>query len=168
MVEMNVEELLSKLETTITLAKKGFMSDLKMVDEAACLECIQRIRDILPSELSQARNITKNAQAIIADAEARANEIIKKAEADAQKLVSESAIIDQANKEAYETTQNAVNYANNLANQAYADVGAFMDNAEICARQVLDAIMQKKAQLFPQYNQQQNMDDNMQPPMGNQ
>ena len=59
MIEQSVEEYLNKLESQITLAKKSFMSDLKLVDEGACLECIAAIRNLLPSELSEARLIER-------------------------------------------------------------------------------------------------------------
>ena len=57
MVELNVEDWLQRLESQITLSKKGLFNGMKQVDEGACLECISQIRMLLPSEMSEARLI---------------------------------------------------------------------------------------------------------------
>jgi len=151
MIEQSVEEYLNKLESLITLAKKSFMSDAKLVDEGACLECIAAIRNLLPSELSEARLIRKDAQNIIAKANNSAQEIIERAKADAAKLVSEDKIVEQAQADANKIVQDASDYANNMVAQAYGDLSRLYEDAEAHAKEIVNVIMQSKAKVFPQY-----------------
>ena len=159
MIEQSVEEYLNKLESQITLAKKSFMSDLKLVDEGACLECIAAIRNLLPSELSEARLIRKDAQNIIANANKNAQDIIERANAEAQRLVSEDKIVEDAKAEADKILQQASDYANGMVGQAYNDLARLYDEAESHSREIVDVIVQAKAKVFPQYP---NPNDGMQ------
>ena len=159
MIEQSVEEYLNKLESLITLAKKSFMSDAKLVDEGACLECIAAIRNLLPSELSEARLIRKDAQNIIAKANNSAQEIIERAKAEAVSLVSQDKIVEQANAEANKIVQDASDYANNMVAQALSDLSRLYDDAEAHAKEIVEVIMQSKAKVFPQ--QYQNPQDGM-------
>ena len=152
MIEMNVDEWLNKLESNITLAKKGFMTDSKLVDESACLECIAQIRSLLPSELSQARIVTKNAQHIKLEAQEEAKRIIDEANRQAQQLVGENRIVEEAKRQADQILQDASNYANNLVGQAYQDVAKLMDDAEAHSREILQVVLDTKARIFPQYD----------------
>ena len=157
MIEQSVEEYLNKLESQITLAKKSFMSDYKLVDEGACLECIAAIRNLLPSELSEARLIRKDAQNIIATANKNAQDIVDKAIAESQRLVSENKIVEDAKAEADRILQQASDYANGMVGQAYSDLARLYDEAEAHSREIVDVIVQAKAKVFPQYpNQQQD------------
>ena len=154
MIEQSVEEYLNKLESQITLAKKSFMSDLKLVDEGACLECIAAIRNLLPSELSEARLIRKDAQNIIANANKQAQQIIDNATAQAQQLVSQDKIVEDAKAEADKILQQASDYANGMVGQAYNDLARLYDEAEAHSREIVDVIVQAKTKVFPQYPNQ--------------
>lgn len=155
MVELNVEDWLQRLESQITLSKKGLFNGMKQVDEGACLECISQIRMLLPSEMSEARLIKKDQQNIIANAQAQAAKIISDAQLEAQKLVDESAIVADAKAQADRILQDATNYANNMMGQAYGDMAKLFDDAELHAREILQVVVNTKAQVFPAYNQNQ-------------
>ena len=154
MIEQSVEEYLNKLEQIITLAKKSFIGDYKMVDEGACIECISDIRKLLPSELSEARLIRKDAQNIIASANKQAQQIVDNATAQAQQLVSENKIVEDAKAEADKILQQASDYANGMVGQAYNDLARLYDEAESHSREIVDVIVQAKAKVFPQYPNQ--------------
>ncbi len=162
MIEQSVEEYLNKLESQITLAKKSFMSDLKLVDEGACLECIAAIRNLLPSELSEARTITKSAHNIVETAKVNAQAIIDKANADAAEIVSQDKIVEEAQREAEKIIKDASDYANSMVGQAYNDLARLYDEAESHSKEIVDVIVKAKAAVFPQY---QNPQDPNQPQM---
>lgn len=153
MIEQGVEEYLNKLEQIITLAKKSVFGDYKMVDEGSCLECISNIRKLLPSELSDARLIKKNAQDIIDGANKNAQNIINKAQQDAAQLVSDSKIMEDAQREADKIINQASDYANQMVGQAYSDLARLYDDAEDHAKQIVEVIMSSKAKVFPQQQQ---------------
>ena len=157
MIEQSVEEYLNKLEQIITLAKKSFIGDYKMVDEGACIECISDIRKLLPSELSEARLIRKDAQNIVAKAQKDAQDIIAKAQAEAQRLVSENKIIEDAQNEAQKIVDQASEYANGMVGQAYSDLARLYDEAEVHAKEIVDIIIASKQKVFPQYPNQDQM-----------
>lgn len=158
MIESGVEELLIKLETKITQGKRAFMSELKQVDEGECLECISKIRDLLPTELSTARRISKDAQNITNSAKAQAQTIIQEAQLEAQRLVAEDKIVEEAKQEANNILQNAANYANSMIEQAYAQLAQLMDDAEQHSRQILQTVLETKASIFNQNMQPQDSD----------
>jgi len=151
MIEQSVEEYLNKLESLITLAKKPLIGDYKLVDEGACLECIAAIRNLLPSELSEARLIRKDAQNIIANANKSAQDIIEKSKIEAQRLVSEDKIMEDAKVEADKILKDSSDYANSMVGQAYNDLARLYDEAESHAREILGVIVDAKAKVFPQY-----------------
>ena len=155
MIEQSVEEYLNRLEQIITLAKKSLISDAKLVDEGDCLECIAAIRNLLPSELSEARLIRKNAQDIINKANKNAQDILDRANQEAARLVSENKIVDDAKAEADKILQNASEYANSMVGQAYNDLARLYEEAENHAKEIVDVIVQSKAKVFPQYPQDQ-------------
>lgn len=157
MIEQSVEEYLNKLEQIITLAKKSILGDYKMVDEGACIECISDIRKLLPSELSEARLIRKDAQNIITKAQKDAQDIIAKAQAEATRLVSESKIMEDAQREADKMLYQASQDANGMVGQAYNDLARLYDEAELHAKEILDTIVASKARVFPQYPNQDQM-----------
>ena len=159
MIELNVEEWLKKLESQITLSKKGIFNGMKQVDEGACLECISQIRALLPSELSEARLIKKDSQNIIAQAQAQANKIVQDAQLEAQRLVEENRIVEDAKAQANKIIQDATDYANSMVGQAYSDMAKLFNDAELHARDILQVVMDTKAQVFPGYDQNQQPSD---------
>lgn len=150
MMISNVEDLLTQLETTISQSKRAFMSESKLVNEGECLDYISKIRNILPNELSEARLIKKDANNILAKAEAQAAQIIQEAQAKAQALVDENQIIQEAQARSNEIYQNTYAYLNQITEQTYKNVTMFMDTAEGQLREILQALITSKAQLINQ------------------
>lgn len=97
---MSVNELLDTLFDELEASKKGFMSSKKLVDTDKCLDLIDDIRDNLPVELERANNIIKERRQILADGENEAQQYIDEAKRQAAQLVSETAIVKQAQEEA--------------------------------------------------------------------
>ena len=78
-----LEELSILLEDSKPVFGKG---NLRQVDIAAAFEIMDEIRDTFPSEFSQARQIVRERQSLLDDAEAEANRMIE----DARYLGTES------------------------------------------------------------------------------
>ena len=73
-----LEELSILLEDSKPVFGKG---NMRQVDIAAAFEIMDEIRDTFPSEFAQARQIVRERQSLLDDAEAEANRMIEDARA---------------------------------------------------------------------------------------
>ena len=85
-----LEELSILLEDTKPVFGKG---NLRQVDVAAAFEIMDEIREVFPSEFAQARQIARERQALLDDAEAEANRLLEDARMQAMTITSEQEIV---------------------------------------------------------------------------
>ena len=84
MDETGVLGLLEELSILLEDSKQVFgKSNLRQVDVAAAFEIMDEIRETFPSEFSQARQIVRERQSLMDDAEAEANRMIEDARSQA-------------------------------------------------------------------------------------
>ena len=94
MDETGVMGLIDELSILLEDAKPVFgKSNLKQVDAAAAFEIIDEIRDLFPSEFAQSRQIVRERQSLLDDAEAEANRMIEDARSQAMTIASEQEIV---------------------------------------------------------------------------
>lgn len=144
----NVEKLLSLLEEEIRNAKRPMLApNFKQVDENRCLDRISEIRYALPSEMAQARAVVQDKENIIAEARARADEIIRQAENQANKILDSNTIIIQAQREAQGIIASASNNANDLYMNARNSSYSLLDEIENNLRNAIKEISIGKQKL---------------------
>jgi len=98
---MNVEGMLDLIEETLEEGASVPLSGGKrLVDVEKIRDYLDEVRLNLPGELRQARNIVGDRSQILADANAQAEAIIKKAEERSRVLVSEEEVVKAAQKRA--------------------------------------------------------------------
>ncbi len=109
MDETGVLDRLEELQIILEEAKPGFMGkgNLRQVNTDEALDILDEIRDIFPSEFAQARQIVREREALIDDAERQASRIIEDARAQAMTVASEQEIVRLATNEADEIMQEA-------------------------------------------------------------
>jgi DNA anti-recombination protein RmuC len=89
--------LLDRLEEVLNSGSRvPFMGSRTLIDEQECLDILDQIRVALPEEIKQARRVTAERDSILAEAEARAQQIIREAEERAAEKVQEHALVRQA------------------------------------------------------------------------
>ncbi|MBQ9953997.1 MAG: ATPase [Eggerthellaceae bacterium] len=94
MDDTGVLGLLEELSILLEDSKPVFgKNNLRQVEIATALEIIDEIRDIFPSEFAQARQIVRERQALLDDAEAEANRMIDDARSQAMTIASEMEIV---------------------------------------------------------------------------
>ena len=94
MDETGVLGLLEELSILLEDSKPVFgKSNMRQVDIAAAFEIIDEIRDTFPAEFSQARQIVRERQSLLDDAEAEANRMIEDARSQAMTIASEQEIV---------------------------------------------------------------------------
>lgn len=93
---MTITELLDVLEEELEGARKGFLSERRLVDTDKCLDTLDEIRENLPLELERAANIMKERRQILIDAENEAQQCVDAAQKRAEEMVSQTEIIRMA------------------------------------------------------------------------
>lgn len=148
MMNDNVEKLLSLLEEEIRNAKRPMLApNFKQVDENRCLDRISEIRYALPSEMAQARAVVQDKENIIAEARARADEIIRQAENQANKILDSNTLFIQAQREAQDIIASASNNANDLYMNAKNSSYSLLDEIENNLRNAIKEISIGKQKL---------------------
>lgn len=88
--------LLDRLEEVLNSGSRLPFSSRTVIDEQECLDILDQIRVALPEEIKQARRVNAERDGIIAEAQARAQQIIREAEERAAEKVQEHALVRQA------------------------------------------------------------------------
>ncbi|MBQ2825421.1 MAG: ATPase [Clostridia bacterium] len=105
---MRVEELLDELQAMMDEAKPMPLTGGKaLIETEKVLDIIDEIKDTLPSEVRQAKNIVSDRTQIIAEAKKEAEEIIRAAEERKKQLVNQNEIVKEAHAQANEILNDA-------------------------------------------------------------
>jgi hypothetical protein len=99
--------LLDRLEEVLNSGSRLPFSSRTVIDEQECLDILDQIRVALPEEIKQARRVNAERDGIIAEAQARAQQIIREAEERAAEKVEEHALVRQAQARAQQVEADA-------------------------------------------------------------
>ncbi len=139
MDETGVLGLLEELSILLEDSKPVFgKSNMRQVDISAAFEIMDEIRDLFPTEFSQARQIVRERQMLLEDAEDEANRLIEDARSQAMTIASEQEIvrISQQQAEAImadarelerETRAGAEDYADEVFGHVEQSLGSVLD-----------------------------------------
>lgn len=174
-----IEQIIEEIEVFIDGCKyTPFSSSTILVNKEELEELIAELRTKTPEEIKRYQKIIKNKEAILADAQTKADQIIAQAHIQTNELVSEHQIMQQAyaqanevvmiaTKQAQEILDNATNEANSIrmSAMAYTDdkLGgledllinsidtskARYDNLINSLQGFLDVVSANRAELFP-------------------
>lgn len=112
---MNIDDLLDLMDETLEEAfNMPFTGGKRVVNVEKVRDIIDDIRLNLPAEIRQAKAIVQDRGEIISTAKAEADSIIKQAESRARVLVSEEAVVKEAQQRAVEITQTAQQQARDM------------------------------------------------------
>lgn len=92
--------LLDRLEEALVTGSRVPLMARTLVDEQECLDIIDQLRVSLPRELREARRILEERDEILAQAHNETERVIRAAEARANRLVEEHALVRTANARA--------------------------------------------------------------------
>jgi len=144
MDETGVLGLLEELSILLEDAKPVFgKNNVRQVDIAAAFEIMDEIRDTFPAEFSQARQIVRERQSLLDDAEAEANRMIEDARGQAMTIASEQEIVrisqqqaDQIMADAREqeriTRAGAEDYADEVFGHVEQSLDTLLTNVRRC------------------------------------
>jgi len=105
---MAVDKYLDRIDDVLEEAwNLPFTGGKRMIDIEKIRNLMDEIRLNLPQEIKDAKNIVADREDIIKDANAEAEEIIKKAENHTRKMISEQEIVKSAREKANEMLSDA-------------------------------------------------------------
>ena len=146
MDDTGVLGLLEELSILLEDAKPvgfGRNNNLRQVDIQAAFEIMDEIRDTFPSEFAQARQIVRERQGLLDDADAEANRMVEDARSQAMTIASEQEIVrisqqqaDQILADARElerqTRAGAEDYADEVFNHVEQSLDTLLSNVRRC------------------------------------
>ncbi|HPD03130.1 MAG TPA: hypothetical protein P5161_03525 [Eubacteriales bacterium] len=126
-----IDELLNELEAELFRAKKAAFSAGEVVlNKREILSLIDRLRAALPDALREAALIVADRDNIKQDAIDFANETIANAEAKAAELVKKESILEQAERQADAMIKEAADYCLSKENEARYKIDCLLREAE--------------------------------------
>ena len=136
MDETGVLDLLEELSILLEDAKPVFgKNNLRQVDVSAAFEIIDEIRDTFPSEFAQSRQIVRERQSLLVDAEAEANRMIEDARSQAMTIASEQqadTILADARELERQTRAGAEDYADEVFGHVEQSLDTLLGNVRRC------------------------------------
>ena len=133
-----IEQIIDEIEDYIESCKYQPLSNTKIVVNKDELEdLLSELRRKTPDEIKRYQKIISNKEAILADAQAKADAIIAQAEVQTTELVSEHQIMQQAYAQANEVVVIATNQAQEILDNATNDA----NNIRMGAIQYTDGVL---------------------------
>jgi vacuolar-type H+-ATPase subunit H len=111
--------LLERLEEVLNSGSRLPFTSRALVDDEECFAIIDQIRLNLPTEIRQARGLYAERDALLDEARARGDQIIRTAEAEARELVKDHFLTEQAQSRAQEIVADAERRAADYRAEAY-------------------------------------------------
>lgn len=125
-----MEQIIDEIEEYIDTCKYSTLSSTKIiVNKEELEELISELRMKTPEEIKRYQKIISNKEAILADAQAKADQIMQQAQIQTNELVSEHQIMQQAYAQANEVVQIATKQAQEILDTATNEANAIRMNA---------------------------------------
>ncbi len=120
-----LEQIIAEIEEYIDTCKtQAFSKDTIIVDRDELSELLMELKRKTPEEIKRYQKIIANKDAILADAQQRADEIVAEAQVQTNELVSEHQIMQQAYAQANEVVSIATSQAQEILDKATEDANA--------------------------------------------
>ena len=134
-----IEQIIEEIEEYIDGCKFQALSSTKIVvNKEELEEMLRELRMKTPDEIKRYQKIISNKDAILADAQAKADKIVSESEVMQKALEQSNRLIEQTNQQAQEIVDNATNDSNNIRMSAIAYTDEMLDNLEKIMAHTLD------------------------------
>ena len=133
MDETGVLGLLEELSILLEDSKPVFgKNNLRQVDIAAAFDIMDEIRDLFPAEFSQARQIVRERQSLLDDAEVEANRIASEQEIVRISQQQADTILADARELERQTRAGAEDYADEVFGHIEQSLDTLLNNTRRC------------------------------------
>ncbi|MFP5310739.1 MAG: hypothetical protein ACLGIR_14305 [Actinomycetes bacterium] len=144
---LGLEAKLSQLEQLIAEAKAVPLSASIMLNRAEVDGLVSEIRGAVPDEMKQARWVVKERDDLLAQAEAEAGRIVTDAQAERERLIARTEVVQAANREADRIIEEAREHARQIRLEAEDYVDAKLANFEVVLQKTLGAVERGREKL---------------------
>lgn len=144
---MTVEEILDEMEGLLLEAARLPFSNKRMIEEDDLGRLIDELREVLPSELIEAKRIINDRQRIMEEAQKEAQGIVDQAKSYIHKLTDENAITRQAQDQANEIIHQAQKTSRELKGDSIAYAGEVFSYLEESLEKTLEVVRQSHGKM---------------------
>jgi F0F1-type ATP synthase membrane subunit b/b' len=127
---MSLLDLIEQLEEEVDQSQKALFSSMHKIDPDRILEIIDEMRDEIPKEVQQSRQLLSDKQRILDDAQVQADHILSHARMRAEQLCEQDQIVVAAKERAGELMSSAQQTAKEMRASAKAYVEDLMHDIE--------------------------------------
>lgn len=138
-----IEELITELEN----ARAVPLSNNVMINQEDMLDRLHQAAEELPDELRAARWMVREREAYIAKTNEKARELLAKAKAESDRMVSENYIVEEAVEEANTLVRNAENEARRIRLEAEDYAERHLSEAEVVLGELYRYVTEARAEL---------------------
>jgi cell division septum initiation protein DivIVA len=144
---VDVKQLIDQLRSTIESARSMPMSSSAVVNRAEILELIGQLENAVPAAFEQSERVYAERDAVLADAQARAERIIEEAGNERDRLVSETDVYRIALRKSEELRSTAEAECSALRHETDEYVDTRLANFEITLNKTLEAVSRGRDRL---------------------
>ncbi len=140
MNEKHIEDIITALYDMVQDARGlPLGADKCIVERDKVLDMLDEISAQLPSELKQSRTIVESRNELIGQAKREAESIVRKAQEEAERLVSQQRIYEETKRKCAEEVAKAQEQINNLRKVSFEYMdGALLQTEEAVAKSLAD------------------------------
>lgn len=138
-----IEQIIGEIEDYIDKCRpQAFAPNKIAVNKEELVDLLEELRKETPKEIERYQKIISQKEAILADAQGKADDIIARAQAKNEKLTNEHQIMHRAYEESNKIIMQAENEAEEMLSEARLDSQRIVDDAVKEANQIRMGIMQ--------------------------
>lgn len=137
---MEITAKLDELTEIVEAARAMPMSASCIINRGEVLAAIEGLRDSLPDELTDARDLLEDRSAVVEEGRVEAQRIVEEAMAERDKLVSRTSVVKAAAVEAQRLVDEAQAESDRMRLEVDDYVDAKLANFEIILRKTLGAV----------------------------
>jgi len=146
-VNADIQDQLGELRSAVEQARSMPMSSSVVVNRAELMELLDRLQAAVENGFSRAEEVLGDREAVVASGQAEAQEIVRNAHAEREKLVSDTDVYRLAQERAEEVLAEAEREAVGLREEADEYVEAKLANFELTLERTLEAVKRGRARL---------------------
>ncbi len=142
-----IENRLGDVRSAVEQARSMPMSSSVVLNRAELLDLLDRLHDAIGAGFSQAQRVMGDRDAVVASGQAEAQEIVRNAHVEREKLVSDTDVYRLAQERAEEVRAEAEREAGGLRQEADEYVEAKLANFELALEHTLEEVRRGRARL---------------------
>lgn len=147
---MTIDEILEEMESLLVDASRVPFTNKRVIEEDDLARFLDELREELPKELNEAKQIISERQRILDDAQKEAQNIVDQAKNYVLKLTDENAITQQAQEYANDIVGEAQKSARELKNDSVAYAADVLKWLEGNLEKTLEAVRANSNELSQQ------------------